>query len=308
MNLAQAVIREPAIRDVPHCRKRVRALSWIFILLFVFSLSGVAIIAARVKLFVTLAQRSNVETLTLAFLFLFFVYVTLVSGSGAWGAAQIFWFRVLERRYGRTEATRARVRRLGRANGLAGPVVAFNVVIELEGAPRQPLLIPIDDEHGSMGRLLIRGARVEHLESVRDGTNSLFAFFEQSLARILKRRTTSGEGGPPIRPDIVEWKKIDDEETEKFLGLVSFAQALEQYLGARGLWPTVVLSREELEELRRDLSGLCPVLREEAFLPQWEYSGEHKLPIIPEPLGIVSLTRSEKRVDPLSSMGAARRW
>ena len=92
MNLAQAVIREPAIRDVPHYRKRVWALTWIFVLLFGVSLGGMGIVVARVKLFVTLAQRSNVETLTLAFLFLFFGYVSLMSAAGAWGAAQILWY------------------------------------------------------------------------------------------------------------------------------------------------------------------------------------------------------------------------
>ena len=184
-------------------------------------------------------------------------------------------------------------------------MVAFNLVIELEGAPAQPVVIPIEDEHGSMGRLLIRGARVEHQESVRDGTNSLFAFLEQRLVRVLARRTEGG-GNVEARvvPDIVEWKKIDDEETEKYLNLVHFAQALERHLGARGLWPSLVLTVEELAEIRRELSDLCPVLRDEAFLPQWEFQGEHKLPIIPEPLGIVSLTRGEKRVDPLSSMSA----
>ena len=40
-------------------------------------------------------------------------------------------------------------------------------------------------------------------------------------------------------------------------------------------------------------------------MPDWEYAGEHKLPIIPEPLGLVSLSRSERRVDPVASMGCA---
>ena len=57
------------------------------------------------------------------------------------------------------------------------------------------------------------------------------------------------------------------------------------------------------ESLENDLSALCPALRSEAFLPDWEFQGEHKLPIIPEPLGIISLGRRERRVDPLSSMG-----
>jgi len=51
--------------------------------------------------------------------------------------------------------------------------------------------------------------------------------------------------------------------------------------------------------------GICGAVREEALLPELEYEGEHKIPIIPEPLGIISLGRRERRVDPLSSMMSA---
>jgi len=53
------------------------------------------------------------------------------------------------------------------------------------------------------------------------------------------------------------------------------------------------------------MAAICRAAREEAFLPQLEYEGEHKIPIIPEPLGILSLARRERRVDALSSMGTA---
>jgi hypothetical protein len=51
------------------------------------------------------------------------------------------------------------------------------------------------------------------------------------------------------------------------------------------------------------LSAICSPLRDGCFLPQCDYQGEHKLPIIPEPLGLVSLSRTEQRVDSVSSMG-----
>ena len=41
------------------------------------------------------------------------------------------------------------------------------------------------------------------------------------------------------------------------------------------------------------------------MLPDWEYSAEHKLPVIPEPLGLISLGRSTRRADPLATMGFA---
>jgi len=58
-------------------------------------------------------------------------------------------------------------------------------------------------------------------------------------------------------------------------------------------------------ELEARLAEICPALRDEGFLPQWDYSAEHKLPIIPEPLGLVTLSKSYDRVDPASSMGFA---
>jgi hypothetical protein len=66
----------------------------------------------------------------------------------------------------------------------------------------------------------------------------------------------------------------------------------------------MVLTADQRRRLEDDLRALCPALRNEAFLPDWEYEGEHKLPIIPEPLGIISLSRTERRVDPLSSLSA----
>jgi hypothetical protein len=67
----------------------------------------------------------------------------------------------------------------------------------------------------------------------------------------------------------------------------------------------VTLTDADCHVLEARLSEICPGLRSEAMLPQWEYSGDHKLPLIPEPLGLFSLGVGEKRVDPIASMGAA---
>ena len=101
------------------------------------------------------------------------------------------------------------------------------------------------------------------------------------------------------------WQTIDDESTEQYLGLVRFAQNLARKLDTTELWPRVTVSEADCQEVERRLSAICPALRDEAFLPEWEYGGEHKLPIIPEPLGLLSLSRTEKRVDPQASMGCA---
>lgn len=104
---------------------------------------------------------------------------------------------------------------------------------------------------------------------------------------------------------VVSWQTIDDEATEQYLALVGFARRLEIHLGAPALWPRVTLTDADCAELERRLATVCAAVRHEAFLPQWEYAGEHKLPLIPEPLGLVSLSRTERRVDPEASMGCA---
>jgi hypothetical protein len=57
--------------------------------------------------------------------------------------------------------------------------------------------------------------------------------------------------------------------------------------------------------LTRECSELCPILRDESHLPDMEYEVEHRLPIIPEPLAFISLSRQERRADPIVSMGCA---
>jgi hypothetical protein len=98
---------------------------------------------------------------------------------------------------------------------------------------------------------------------------------------------------------------IDDEQTLQYHGMVHFARRLERHLDADELWPKIVLSDDDLAALERRLAAVCPALRSEGFLPDWEYEAEHKLPLIPEPLGLVSLSRSERRADPVASMGCA---
>jgi hypothetical protein len=111
--------------------------------------------------------------------------------------------------------------------------------------------------------------------------------------------------GEPATLEIVSWKSIDDEAAEQYLGLVRFARNLERHLGADELWPKVRLTDRDCDELERRLRALCPIIRDEAFLPDWEFSAEHKIPIIPEPLGLVTLSRTEQRADPLATMGCA---
>src|SRR3954451_12446803 len=96
-DLQHAALREPGVSDPAHYRKRVRWLAIVHVILFLASLAGITLLIWRGEFFVTLSQRSNVETLTIAFFLLFFGYFAAVTSAGAVGAARIAWFRLRQR-------------------------------------------------------------------------------------------------------------------------------------------------------------------------------------------------------------------
>jgi len=296
-NVAQSVIRETESHSARDYRRRTYHLALAYAALFLGSIAGLGLLLWQAQLYITLAQRSNVETLTLAFLFIFFGYLVFLSAGGAWGAAQIAYYELLARAgVGRTEVER---RKAQRRRGSPPPSVALNAVLEHAERPHQPFPLAIGDDAGPAGRLIIDGAEIKHVDGLGSGSNSLMAFFVHQVNALLQERGEAGD------LDIVAWKKIDDELTEQYLGLVRFARNLERQLGAAELWPKRTLTDEDCRRLERQLAQVCPALRNEALLPDWEYAAQHQLPLIPEPLGLVSLQRTEQRVDPLASMGCA---
>jgi hypothetical protein len=287
MGLPELLLKEASVRSVDGYRRRVRALAALYVTLAVLCAAGEWLLIAKGRLFVTLAQRSNVETLTLAFFLVYYAYVGALSLPGAAGA-----LRLALASLGRGAARESRKARSLARRKRRRYEAMLNSVVEVSGRV-PPLALPIRDRHGELGRLEFDGVRLVHHESPSDGSNELFAFVAEKVTSL-----------QPARLDVVDWPSLDDESSQKYASLASFALGLEGAVGGAKLWPRVVLGEKEWDELGSTLTELCPVLRSEAFLPDWEYAGEHKLPIIPEPLGIVSLGRSEKRVDPLVSLGA----
>ena len=297
--IEEAAIREPGAQSAPEFARRVRRLALFYVLIFVGAVVGIALIIWKAQLFVTLAQRSNVETLTIAFVFVFFAYLAAISAPGALGVARLLYYE-LPARLGRDRD--AVERRKWEALGPAGqdpPRAALNRVVELEGHPCEAFELGVADHIGRMGVLRVDGAEIMHAEARQDGSNTLLGYFVHQVGDVL------GARGVQANLDVVEWRRIDDEATEEYLGMVRFARNLERHLRADELWPKVRLTDADCAELERRLALVCPALRNESFLPHWEYAGEHKLPLIPEPLGLVSLSRSERRVDPEASLGCA---
>ncbi len=290
------MVAEPGSETPGQYAARVRRLTVLYPTLTFGALVGEVLLGWRGKHLVALTQRSNVETLTLAFFAVFFAYVGVLGGRGLPGAIQILRFALLARLRGGEAAERAKWGALGAATK-DGPMAALNVVVEREGAAGRSVAIPVRDAAGDMGRIVIDGARIRSVPLRRDGSNNLLAYFARQVDQIA--------GRPQGRAvDVVEWGTLDDESMLQFLSLAEFGRNLGTALGRPGLWPRVVLDDAAVAELERRLAAVCPALRSEGFLPEWEYSAEHKLPIVPEPLGLASLGRSERRADPLPTLSA----
>jgi hypothetical protein len=295
MDIARNLVREPDVADPRAFRRRVHQLAAVNFLLLCFAVAGIGVIVANGRRFVLLAQRSNVETLTIAFFLLFFSYLLLLSARGAKGAALLglHALRALRRRDPVT-MQRKLVARLGET--VDGPAVALSHALERADRSGQPFELRVADGAGSVGRICVDGVSVRHREAFRHGSTSMLAYFVHQITDVL------GLAADEI--DIVCWATIDAEGWHQYRGTVRALEALGRARGAEApVWPRWTLTEAQIAELERRLSAICSAVREEAFLPRVEYEGEHKIPIIPEPLGILSLKRRERRVDPLSSMG-----
>jgi hypothetical protein len=293
------VVGEQGTSSVPEYRARVRRLAVFYAGIVVFAVASIAMLIVRGRFFVTLAQRSNVETATIAVIIVLFAYLAVVSLRGAIGALRISFLAipaVFGAEHGGVE--RRKQRALSWSDEKSGSVY-LNALVRRAGGGDEPIEIELADDSGSLGTLVIDGAELSHRKAPAHSSNSIFAYFERRIEMLAEARD------PDVRLSIIEWTSIDDEAALRYGSLVTFSRRLEAHLGCDALWPVVELTDDDLATLRREARQLCPILRNEAFLPDLEYEAEHRLPIIPEPLAFVTLSRSERRADPHASMGCA---
>src|SRR5215216_7877325 len=91
MSVAEKFIKEYAHRTPESYATRVRWNAVIYVVLNVISVAIATTIIWRVQFFVTLTQRSNVETLVLAIIFVLAIYYIFTTFRGFVGALQILW-------------------------------------------------------------------------------------------------------------------------------------------------------------------------------------------------------------------------
>ncbi len=251
------------------------------------------------QLFVGLAQRSNVETLTLAFFLVFFAYIAVISAPGAWGALRVLRFD-LERHWAGDPLSveQKMAARLGPPRAEA-PIAALNRLLERDGMDGQAFDLAITDTAGSQGSIRVDGAQMTHFSKFGEGSNSLLAFVVHQVNSLITQR------GEQSRLDVVEWQTIDDESAQKYLSSVHFARNLERTLNAGELWPKTVLTGDECwswsdvsrrSALHSDRRVSCRIGNSAASTSCLSS---------PSRLAWYPFGRSERRVDPLASMGCA---
>jgi hypothetical protein len=293
-------VREQSTSTVRQYELRVYRLAAIYFGILITATIAIVLIVVWGKFFITLSQRTNVETLTLAVILLLFGYLAVISAPGAWGACKIVVYngpRWFGRDSGAIEIRKQKSLKPDRGD----PDTAYLncLVLRRAGEPGETISISLKDAAGSLGAIRIAGAKMSHEGGPRHSSNSLLAFFEQRIQQLVRRRD------PAARVQIVRWATIDDERALEYASFVAFAQNVQKQLGGSAGWPSVELTDEDIQTLASEAVALCPALRNEAHLPDVEYEAEHRLPIIPEPLAFISLSRREQRADPAASMGCA---
>ncbi len=269
MSILQHAVREADTRSVPEYRKHVYRLAAIYTAIVVIGLIADIVVIAKGKFFVTLAQRSNVETLTLAFILALFTYLVLICLPGAWGSLKILYYNApawLGRDRAAVEAHKQAAVSFKRGRPDA---VYLNCRVCRAGHAHEPLRIPLKDDAGELGTIVIDGVKLMHEHGVKHSSNSLFAFFEQRINELAQARD------PNAQIDIVQWATINDEPGLQYESLVAFSRNLEKHLNAGPLWPVIELSDRDIAELRSDGVALCSILRDEAHLPDLEFEAQY---------------------------------
>jgi hypothetical protein len=334
MSLSEDLVRKIS-KTTHQYRRRVYIMAAVYVLLNVTALASIVVIIWQYRLFITLAQRSNIETLTLAIILVLFAYLVFTTFGGFIGALKLVFYNLplgvggnaaqdeqgakaksgpaRRKKEGEDEPealeeeslppSRRRVeerkqRALKPAKGEANKAY-FNVAFEAEENPDAPIRIPIEDEAGKLGELVIDGAEAK-IEAEKKGvSNTLFEYLLNQIQDRVQQRA------PEVQLEIVAWSSVNDEEAAMYQSQVQAFRTLAEQLDKGPIWPTEPLSAADIAYVQQRIRAIVPYLRDECFLPDVEYEAEYSIPIIPEPLGFISLRRTDQRADPVATMGCA---
>jgi hypothetical protein len=306
MALSEKLVKQAMTTDPNRYGSRVRWLAIIYFVLNPLSLGIIVAIAWRLQFFITVAQRSNVETLVLAIVFVLSAYYLATTFRGFLGAVHIAWLN-LPALWARTDEARSAIEDRKQA-ALADPDDAssayFDQAVRLKDNPDETIRWRVGDSAGEMGELELDGVKITYHPKKGGMNDSIFEFMSDQIEADLRKRD------PEAKLQIVQWGSINDDQAAAYYSTVRAFQNLEDTLRqgdkrSNSLWPMLELEQEDVDRIQRELEKLVPVLRNESLLPNVEYEVEWTVPILPEPLGFVQLKRHESRADPVVTMGCA---
>jgi len=285
-------VMESPVQDVGDLRRRTTILAVIHVVLATACLALLALLVLRIKLLVTLAQRSNVETLLLLFFAAFVTVLLITTGASTLGAITLLGLRVLpaDRRQRWIQAHAVAPHREERTLALLNLWVS---------GPDDVLELSLEDGFGRLGHLRVQGVELQ-LENAPDSiAGPVFELATAVLSEVAKR----GAHGSPL--GIVLWANVDRSEAEVYRSQAHAFGRLAQALEKGPLWPTAVVDDDGMARLRAVFDEATPHLREAALMRDVDYAAEFSIPLVPEPLAFVQIHRSESRADPVASLGCA---
>jgi hypothetical protein len=352
MSLSEDLVRKIS-KTTGQYRRRVYTMAAVYVLLNVTAFASILIIVWQYRLFVTLSQRSNVETLTLAIILVLFAYLIFTTFAGFIGALKMLFYNLplggggaddsgspgvaqaasakagqqaADTNQGRTAHRGKQANKdadQDKEDGAAPPLspdrrrvearkqaalkpakeqttkAYYNYAFASQEDPDAPIRIPIGDEAGTLGELVIDGAEAK-IEAEKQGiSNTLFEYLLNQLQDRLRQRA------PEVELEIVAWSSVNDEAAAMYKSQVQAFRTLADQLEKGPIWPTLEVTAADVAFLEQRIRAIVPYLRDECFLPDVEYEAEYSIPIIPEPLGFISLRRTEQRADPVATMGCA---
>jgi hypothetical protein len=286
-------LMEAPVHDVASLRRRTTVLIAVHLAIAVFATALIAALLLRVKLLVTISQRTNVETLLLLFLGAFAAVVLVTTARAIRGAFLLLFLRL------RPAAARQRFIQQrwveGHRDGPSFALLNLSVATPDDSA----IAIPLEDDVGRLGVFRVRG-----VELVSEDAPTAVAgpLFELATAVIDDVAAVDPQGSSVT---LVLWGKVDHSEAEVYRSQVRAFDRLSGAIGKGPLWPTARLDAGGLERLRKVLAEALPHLRETVLMPDVDYSAEFSIPLVPEPLAFVQIRRRESRADPVASLGCA---
>lgn len=285
-------LMESPATDPASLRRRTNWLIAIHLVLATAALTVLMLIVWRVRILITLAQRSNVETLVIAFVAIFLVYLLITTAQATIGALRILGYRAMG-----AERAQPALQRKARSDRKDTKRSHMNVVVR--GPSDQDVVVPIQDRYGKLCTLRLHLTEVVFEDAPQELTHSVLQLVVQTLGEIGTLEGTDHE------PKVIYWDSLDEEQAEAYASQVGAFDRLEKALGKDSLWPAVRINERDVEQIRQMLEEAAPSLRENLLLPDIEYTAEFTVPVIPEPFAFMQLSRKMSHADAVASMGCA---